>query len=321
VFRKDARFLYTLSPNDDLTPLNAPNLDWQKRFAHVQTDPHNPKRYPPNARATEKYVQSVVELPQAPMQPWVAPRIGVPTGNVEKQRIKSSILNNERNLWIYLPSNFQANINTYNLLILFDGQSYLELVPTPTILDNLIAARRIPPTIAVLVDNPSSVDRERELACYRPFADFLSKELLHWLREKYRVTADPAKTVIAGSSYGGLAATCAAMWYPENFGNFLSQSASYWWKPESDSEYEWVKRQFSASPKLPLRAFITVGLLETLPKPGNTNQVKVNQRFRDALKAKGYAVKYTEFDGAHEYINWQGTLADGLIELLGRQKR
>jgi enterochelin esterase family protein len=159
------------------------------------------------------------------------------------------------------------------------------------------------------------------LACYRPFADFLSKELLHWLREKYRVTADPAKTVIAGSSYGGLAATCAAMWYPENFGNFLAQSASYWWKPESDSEYEWVKRQFSASPKLPLRAFITVGLLETLPKPGNTNQVKVNQRFRDALKAKGYAVKYTEFDGAHEYINWQGTLADGLIELLGRQKR
>ncbi|GEM_PF-4886364 len=33
VFRKDVRFLYTLSPNDDLTPLNLPNLDWRKRFA------------------------------------------------------------------------------------------------------------------------------------------------------------------------------------------------------------------------------------------------------------------------------------------------
>jgi enterochelin esterase family protein len=135
------------------------------------------------------------------------------------------------------------------------------------------------------------------------------------------VTADPAQTVIAGSSYGGLAATCTAMWYPGNFGNFLSQSASYWWKPEDDSEYEWVKRQFSSSPKLPLRAFLTVGLLETIPKAGNTNQVEVNRRFHDVLKAKGYEVKYTEFDGAHEYINWQGTLADGLIALFGKQTR
>jgi hypothetical protein len=56
------------------------------------------------------------------------------------------------------------------------------------------------------------------------------------------------------------------MWYPEYFGNILSQSASYWWKPDGDSEYEWVKRQFSASPKLPLRLFLTVGLFETIPK-------------------------------------------------------
>jgi Domain of unknown function (DUF3327) len=41
----------------------------------------------------------------------------------------------------------------------------------------------------------------------------------------------------------------------------------------------------------------------------------------DALKAKGYEVTHTEFDGAHEYINWQGTLADGLIVLLGNRKR
>jgi enterochelin esterase-like enzyme len=47
----------------------------------------------------------------------------------------------------------------------------------------------------------------------------------------------------------------------------------------------------------------------------------VNRRLRDALKAKGYEVAYTEFDGAHEYINWQGTLADGLIALLGGRRR
>ena len=319
IFRKDARFLYTFSPNDDLTPLNMPNLDWQKRFANVQTDPLNPKRYPPTANATERNVQSVVELHEAPPQPWVVRRAGVPTGKVEKHIIKSGILSNERNLWVYLPANYQARAKPYPVLILFDGQSYLDLVPTPTILDNLIASGKIPTTVAVLVDNPSPADRERELPCYRPFADFLAKELLPWVRERYRVTADPRETVIAGSSYGGLAATCVAMWYPGHFGNFLSQSASYWWKPEGESEYEWITRQFSASAKLPLRAFITVGLLETMPKPGNTNQVEVNRHFRDTLKAKSYEITYTEFDGAHEYINWQGTLADGLIVLLGKQ--
>lgn len=246
---------------------------------------------------------------------------GVPAGRVERQQIKSSILNNERNLWVYLPADYRAKPKPHPLLIIFDGQSYLDVVPTTTILDNLIASGKIPPTIAVLIDNPSPADRERELPCYRPFADFLAKELLRWVRERYRVTDDPTKTVLAGSSYGGLAATCAAMQYPKNFGNFLSQSASYWWKPEGASEYEWVKQQFSTRPKLPLRAFLSVGLLETLPKPGNTNQLEVNRRFRDALKAKGYELKYIEFDGAHEYINWQGTLADGLITLLGKQAR
>lgn len=316
-FPKDARFLYKLSPNDDLTPLTTPNLDWEKRFAGVRLDPLNPKRYPPAVPATDKSVQSVVELPDAAAQGWVWRRSNVARGHVEQEKIASGILKNERRLWVYLPANYQASGKAYALVILFDGEDYMERVPTPTILDNLIAAGRIPPTVAVLVDNPGPQERERELPCYRPFADFLSKELLPWIRQRYRVTTDPSRTVVAGSSYGGLAATCAGLWYPQEFGNILSQSASYWWKPEDASEYEWVRRQFSASPKLPLRAFLTVGLMETLPKPGNTNQVEVNRRFRDALKAKGYDIKYTEFDGAHEYINWQGTLPIGLIDLLG----
>lgn len=42
---------------------------------------------------------------------------------------------------------------------------------------------------------------------------------------------------------------------------------------------------------------------------------EVNRRFRVALKAKGYEV---EFDGAHEYNNWQDTLADGLTARSGK---
>jgi enterochelin esterase-like enzyme len=38
---------------------------------------------------------------------------------------------------------------------------------------------------------------------------------------------------------------------------------------------------------------------------------------RDVLRAKGYTVFYSEFSGGHNPMNWQGTLADALLVLLG----
>jgi enterochelin esterase-like enzyme len=35
-------------------------------------------------------------------------------------------------------------------------------------------------------------------------------------------------------------------------------------------------------------------------------------------RAKGYPVAYAELSGGHDYLYWQGTLADGLIALVGR---
>lgn len=320
VFHRDVRLLYTLSPNDELTPLNAPDIDWQKRFAAVQIDPLNPKRFPLTGDAANTNIKSVMELPGAPPQPRVIRKASVPAGRVIEQKIKSTILNNERSIWIYLPAGYRAKDKSYPLVVLFDGRDYLDQVPTPTILDNLIANGEIPPTVAVFIDNPSSAARDNDLSCNSLFADFLAKELLPGIRQSYSITSDPAQTIISGSSYGGLAAACTAMYYPQVFGNVLSQSASFYWKPENDTEYEWPKRQIAAKSKMPLRFFISVGLLETLPKPGNTTQLDVNRRFRDVLKAKGYKVTYTEFDGAHEYIDWQGELAEGLIILLGKKK-
>jgi enterochelin esterase-like enzyme len=42
-----------------------------------------------------------------------------------------------------------------------------------------------------------------------------------------------------------------------------------------------------------------------------------SRQMRDVLLARGYEVHYQQFVSGHDYLNWRGTLADGLIALIG----
>jgi len=46
-----------------------------------------------------------------------------------------------------------------------------------------------------------------------------------------------------------------------------------------------------------------------------------SRNMRDVLLAKGYDVHYREFASGHDYLNWRGTLGDGLITLLDASHR
>ena len=125
------------------------------------------------------------------------------------------------------------------------------------------AAARIPPTVAVFVDNPDQATRTKELTPNPDFPEFLVSELLPWVHARYNVTTDPRLTVIAGSSFGGLAATYAALRHPERFGNVLCQSGDFSWAPDhihvmgqladATTETGWLAKEFIRHPKLPIR--------------------------------------------------------------------
>jgi enterochelin esterase-like enzyme len=317
----DLRTTYQLAPNDSLVPLGE-SKDWREREANWQPDPLNPRTHvipkddedPEDTEAT----LSVLALSQAPPQPWVDVRPDAPTGHVEMVRLRSDILDNERRVWIYTPPGYTAHDEPCNLLILFDGLAYTEIVPTPTILDNLMSESLVAPTVAVLLDNPETT-RRTELPCYSPFADFLSQELVPWIHQRYNVNSDPARVTIGGSSHGGLAAAFAGLKHPELFGNILSQSGSFWWKPEDATEYEWLTRQFAVTDRLPLRFYMDVGLLESIAFPGDgcPSPLVASRHMRNVLQARGYTLTYAEYNGGHDYLCWQGTLADGLLALVG----
>lgn len=311
-----ARAGYWLSPDDLLIYL----IDMEDRAARMAT-----WRPDPLARRTfifpkddeipgdEDFVCSMLELPGAPVPSWSAKNQDVPAGRVETHRIRSELLGNERRIWVYTPPGYVPDpADPYSLLVIFDGFAYLRVIPTPHILDNLLAVGKLPPFVALLVDN---VERDRELPCHAPFADFLASELLPWARERYAITSDPARTVVAGSSYGGLAAAYAALRHPAAFGNVLSQSGAFWWRPEDDAEHEWLIQQFVASPRLPLRFYLDVGTFENGFK--DPSMLVANRHMRDVLRARDYPVTYAEYVGGHDYPCWEITLPNGLMALAG----
>ena len=73
--------------------------------------------------------------------------------------------------------------------------------------------------------------------------------------------------------------------------------------------------EFKNSERLPIRFFMNIGLYDL-----GVAMLGTNRQLRDVLQVKGYNVDYREFDGAHAYVNWRGSLADGLISLLGERE-
>ncbi|HYX54067.1 MAG TPA: alpha/beta hydrolase-fold protein, partial [Candidatus Limnocylindrales bacterium] len=214
-------------------------------FASGRTDPLNPRHWlhdpenPDNVNYTDF---SVLELPDAPAQPWTKPRPGVPSGAAETHRFKSTMLNNERDLIIYLPAGYDKNARQpYGLIVFFDGYAYMAKgteapwIPGSTTLDNLIAEKRIPPVVGLFIDNPPGM-RNPELACNLKFLDSLNSEMVPWVRKHYNVTRDAKNTLAGGLSFGGLSAACAALHHPETFGNVLAQSGGFAWSPPRSGE-------------------------------------------------------------------------------------
>jgi enterochelin esterase family protein len=318
--RSDLRATYYFSLDDPMRALHEMDLEELARYERERTsawlsDPLNPRQFPfePNLAP-----HSIIELPHAPPQPYLVKRDGVPEGTIRRQDLASDPFGEARRIWTYLPPGYDPARGPYPLLLQLDGWGSRKL-GLHTTLDNMIVDGVIPPAIAVMIHQ---LDRNIELPCNEAFADWLAQEFVpSWVRARYAVTHDPARTVVSGMSYGGLAAAWCAFRHPGAFGNVLSQSGSYWWRPESEP-HEWLTRQFEASPLLPLRMHLDIGLLEDAPRPGGCpNMVDANRHMRDVLAAKGYDVQYAEYNGGHDYVSWRGTLADGLAFLLAAPSR
>jgi enterochelin esterase-like enzyme len=306
VVPKDSRFRYGFSVTE--ISFAGPKATIQDSNESDIPDPLNPVQYGN---------LSVLVMPDAPPQPYVAVNDSIPHGKLTPSSFKSAKLNEARAISLYTPPNYD-NKTPAALLIVFDGEEYDgshdSLIPTPTILDNLIAAKKIVPTVAVFINNQGQ--RSRDLGGYTPFSDFLALELIPWARANYKILDGPSHVVLAGSSRGGLAASHCAFYHSDVVGNVLSQSGAYWVRNNDKTTPPWpltfdsgdMVLAYRTSPRLPIKFYMEVGRFDGL--------VGINRELRDILMIKGYSVTYSEFDGGHDYLYWRGSLSDGLVALL-----
>jgi enterochelin esterase family protein len=275
-------------------------------------DPGDPNDHPSWA--------SLLELPDAAAEPWSRPTPGVPRGALLQAGVRTAAWGGRRRVGVYRPAG--ARHAPVALLVVFDGYLSRTVLSMPTTLDNLIAAGRVPPTLALFVSASSGRRRFRELRPAAATRHFVIRELLPWARRRWPITDDPRRRVVAGSSLGGLAATYLGLVASDAFGGVLAQSGSFWWPAPSDTapgkDPQWLSRAYAERPALPVRFYLDVGDRETTARLGEgLDQLTVNRRFRDVLVERGYEVTYAEYVGAHDYVNWRRTVADGLLALLG----
>jgi enterochelin esterase family protein len=282
----------------------------------------------PNARETfvsrageglPDNVGSILSLPDAPDQSIIQKRPAVARGWIEAHRLKSEVMANERRVWVYTPPGYAPDERSYPMLVLFDGGGALSLMPTHRLLDNLLADGRIQPMVAVFVDNATDTSRNHELPCSEDFARFIETELVPWVRDGYAVSHDAKDGFVTGVSYGGLASMWMGYRLPHIFGNVISQAASLWWGPGYDGEKplprqsyepEWLIDRYAASPRLPLRLWMEIGLMEP-----EDRMVAPNRRMAGVLQDKGYDLTYSEFAAGHDYALWRVTLAQALAKM------
>lgn len=158
--------------------------------------------------------------------------------------LRSVPLRRTVHLTIILPPDYQSSNETYPVLYLNDGQDLTRLHMT-AVLDSLYQKRAIRPFVLVAIH---AGDRIQEYGTAAQadymnrgskagfYTDFVLTELLPYIKKKYRVRTDPAQSIFAGFSLGGLSAFDIVFHHPERFSKAGVFSGSFWWRSKSTAD-------------------------------------------------------------------------------------
>ena len=262
--------------------------------------------------------QSVAAASGYVVPSWTLPDPEARPGTIDSISLRSKALRREQWVRLYRPARFRE-VRRYPLLIVHDGDDYLNYAAAKTVLDNLIHRGEVAPLVAAFIP-PGN--RLVEYANHAPHARFVARELVPYLTEELPLIDLPDGRCLMGSSFGGVASLSTAVRYPSVFGSLLLQSGSFVFTdigaehgggPVFDPVVKFVNG-YRARPRVVAdRIYQTCGIYEPLITP-NRSMVST---FRDT----GMEVRYVEARDGHNWENWRDRLRDALTWIFpGEQK-
>jgi enterochelin esterase family protein len=215
----------------------------------------------------------------------------------------------KRTITVYVPAQYVPGTSA-PFIVVHDGPAMGRVdMSLPHILDNLIAQRRVPAMIAILIANGggdaqgSQRGLEYDTMSGR-FAEFIEAEVLPLVEANYSVklTKDPEGRATMGNSSGGSAALIMAWYHPEWYRRVITYSGTYvnqqWpFNPETPGgAWNFHDKLIPQSVQKPIRLWMQVGDRDNfnpnIMRDGMHDWVEANHRMAAALKAKGYRYQY-----------------------------
>lgn len=244
------------------------------------------------------------------MPAWKKDSNAIEREGIAKGKVQRDILYNSPALGyqimysIYLPNGYSTS-KKYPVIYVTDGYEYLHerMGNMHTVLDNLIADKKIEPVVAVFVDHREPVNRSNnkrmdELAMNSKYLTFFSDDLVPFIESNYSVSNDPKERAILGTSMGGLTSAYFAFSKPGVFGMAGIQSPAFWYKTE-------IYKVCDNPENPPVKIFLTTGVINDAQDGA--------RKMRDILEKNTCAYQYSETNQGHSWGNWRDTLDDILI--------
>jgi len=268
--------------------------------------------------------------------PGIARKVfGTPDPNNPKTLIvETHNIDYNRTITVYIPAQYVPG-TAAPLLVTHDGPGFGKPdLSLPHLLDNLIAQKRVPPMIVVMVANgggdAQGHERGKEYDTMSGlFAEFIQLEVLPLVEKNYgvKITQDPEGRATMGTSSGGSAALIMAWYHPEWFHRVLTLSGTFvnqqWpFNPETpDGAWGFHNKLIPESTPKPLRIWMAVGDRDNynpnVMRDGMHDWVEANNRMANVLKAKGYHYQYLYcLNSGHGVGNARGQILPEALEWL-----
>jgi enterochelin esterase family protein len=248
---------------------------------------------------------------------------GVPQGTWEKYRWDQSGIfpHTVREIWIYVPAQYDPKVPAC-LMVIQDGPRQYAMrerteegqrarrtleYAAPNVLDNLIDRKELPVIITVFINPGSSVidangkpDFSNRSVEYDSVSDnysqFLAKEILPPVEQKYNIRKDAAGRAIGGISSGAICAFTVAWNHPDWFSKVISDVGSF-----TDIRGGYIYPQLIRdAARKPLRIHLQDGTNDNRnPENPQRDWFLQNRLMAEALAEKGYDFQYVLGHGIH----------------------